>query len=157
LINTDQVASCEKCRSPFGESPGFQTATFWQRSKALVLDMVLFAAPIQFFRMIGFSNSKSSSFLIVASVSYYIYSAAMESSRFQGTLGKILFNLQVIDTRARPISFGRATLRYLAKSVSAIGLAGYLMPLFNRQRLALHDILSHSRVVNVPADRVIRL
>ncbi|MGB6429335.1 MAG: RDD family protein [Candidatus Acidiferrales bacterium] len=46
-------------------------------------------------------------------VSGWLYYALLESSRWQGTLGKKFFGLYVTDTQGNRISFGRATRRYL--------------------------------------------
>src|SRR5262249_54434552 len=58
----------------------------------------------------------------------YPYFALMESSRWQGTLGKLSMRIKVTDTSGNPISFGRATGRYFLKIMSAIMfMLGYVI------------------------------
>lgn len=58
----------------------------------------------------------------------WLYSAVLESSSMQGTLGKKALGLVVTDMDGRRISFGRATGRYFAKFLSAmILLVGFMM------------------------------
>jgi RDD family len=77
-----------------------------------------------------------------------LYSPIMESSGWQGTVGKRLFGLVVTDADGRPISFGHAVLRLLAKVLSALPLgAGFLMIAFNSRKRGLHDLLAGTLVV----------
>ena len=71
----------------------------------------------------------------------------MTSSSYQGTLGKLAMGIQVCDLDGRPIGFGRALLRELAKILSSIFLIGFLTALFTEKKQALHDILLQTLVV----------
>ena len=52
----------------------------------------------------------------------------MESSSYQATLGKMVCGMKVTDLYGNRISFGRATGRHFAKSLSAMLLGvGYIM------------------------------
>lgn len=75
-------------------------------------------------------------------VSWFYY-AISESSPMRGTPGKRLAGMIVTDLHGDTISFKRASCRYFAKILSGGGLGlGFLMPLFNAQKQALHDKLS---------------
>src|ERR1700692_4958869 len=50
----------------------------------------------------------------------WIYNAGMESSRHQGTLGKMALGLIVTDLQGRPIGFGLASGRYFAKIITGL-------------------------------------
>jgi uncharacterized RDD family membrane protein YckC len=84
-------------------------------------------------------------FVGVASiVLVWIYNAAMESSRHQGTLGKMALGLIVTDSQGRPIGFGHATGRYFAKIITGLipfGI-GYAMAGFTEKKQALHDMIA---------------
>ena len=74
----------------------------------------------------------------------WIYNAAMESSRHQGTLGKMALGLIVTDLQGRPIGFGHATGRYFAKLITGLiplGI-GYAMAGFTEKKQALHDMIA---------------
>jgi len=73
----------------------------------------------------------------------WFYSALMESSRWQGTLGQQLLDIRVADGAGRRISFARATGRHFAQLLSVFTLGfGYVMIAFTRRKQALHDIVS---------------
>ena len=77
-------------------------------------------------------------------VMMWLYYAWMESSTYQGTLGKMALGLTVTDLEGRRISFGRATGRYFGKIVTGfipLGI-GYAMAGFTEKKQALHDIIA---------------
>jgi uncharacterized RDD family membrane protein YckC len=79
----------------------------------------------------------------------WIYNAAMESSRHQGTLGKMALGLIVTDLLGRPISFGHASGRYFAKIITGLipfGI-GYAMAGFTEKKQALHDMIASCLVL----------
>lgn len=89
-------------------------------------------------------------FLTFAAVKLFIafpYFALMESSRWQGTIGKQLMRIKVTDLNGARISFGRATGRYFLKSVSSLEfMLGYLIS-FSDQRQTWHDYVARTLVV----------
>lgn len=81
-------------------------------------------------------------------VAGWLYSALMESSQKQATLGKMLLGIRVTDEQGQRISFARATGRHFAKLVSAITLfIGYIMAGFTAKKQALHDMMAGTLVV----------
>ena len=79
----------------------------------------------------------------------YPYFVLMESSRLQGTIGKLILGLKVTDTFGRRISFGRASGRFFGKLLSGqILLIGYLMAALTAKKQALHDVLARTLVIN---------
>jgi uncharacterized RDD family membrane protein YckC len=86
-------------------------------------------------------------FLIVLVLSW-LYYALLESSSWQGTLGKKALGLEVTDLAGSRISFGRATGRYFARwiSVMTVGI-GYIMAGFTEKKQALHDIIAGTLVI----------
>ena len=78
----------------------------------------------------------------------WLYYGLMESSRFQGTLGKMAVQIKVTDLDGNRIGFGRASGRHFAKIVSAIILfAGFIMVAFTEKKQGLHDIMAGCLVV----------
>jgi uncharacterized RDD family membrane protein YckC len=79
----------------------------------------------------------------------WLYFAGMESSSPQATLGKLALGIKVTDLNGRPISFGKATGRYLGKFISSIILGiGFLMAGWTEKKQALHDMMADCLVVN---------
>ena len=85
---------------------------------------------------------------LVSLVGGWLYYALMESSRFQGTLGKMAVQIKVTDLEGNRISFGRATGRYFGKIVSGLTLfIGFIMVAFTEKKQGLHDIMAGCLVV----------
>lgn len=77
----------------------------------------------------------------------WLYEAFMESSKFQATLGKMIFGMKVTDLAGNRMSFERATGRHFAKYLSGmILLFGYIMAGFSARKQALHDMIAGTLV-----------
>jgi len=86
-------------------------------------------------------------FLSIKLLIAYPYFALLESSRWQGTLGKQAMRIKVTDMDGNKISFARATARYFFKIISSIELMlGYLIS-FSDQQQTIHDVLARVLVV----------
>jgi uncharacterized RDD family membrane protein YckC len=77
-----------------------------------------------------------------------LYFALMESSKTQGSLGKMAMGIKVTDMDGQRVSFGKAFLRNIGKIVSQLILyIGYLMAAFTEKKQALHDIMASTLVL----------
>ena len=138
-------------------------AGFWRRAAASFVDSIflwivnLFLAVSMdvvknlFFGTPEFSPQPTFFFFntIKAVMIVWIYSAVMESSVHQATLGKLALGIKVVDLKGNKISFGKASGRYFGKIISAcIFLVGYLMVAFTEKKQALHDMMAGCLVVN---------
>jgi uncharacterized RDD family membrane protein YckC len=82
----------------------------------------------------------------------WLYASLLESSSWQGTVGKKLTGLRVTDLNGNRISFAKATGRYFGKILSGmICLVGFFMAAFTEKRQALHDQLAGTLVLSGPA------
>lgn len=82
-------------------------------------------------------------------VASWLYHALMESSPWQGTIGKRALGIVVTDMSGSPINFGRASGRYFGRLVSSmipLGV-GYALAGFTAQKQALHDLISSCLVL----------
>lgn len=78
----------------------------------------------------------------------WIYEAALESSSYQATLGKMALGLKVTDLEGKRISFARATGRHFAKILSGLMFfIGFIMAGFTQRKQALHDMIAGTLVV----------
>ena len=86
--------------------------------------------------------------IVVAVILGWLYFALMESSKSQGTLGKMALGLKVTDLEGNPINFARATGRYFGKIISGMILyIGYILAGLTEKKQALHDIMASCLVV----------
>jgi uncharacterized RDD family membrane protein YckC len=88
--------------------------------------------------------------IICGLVAVWLYSALLESSARQATLGKRACGIVVADLEGNRISFGRASVRFWAKALLSNGLTfglGYLLALVTSRRQALHDLIAGTVVL----------
>ncbi len=150
-------------------SPPVQYAGFWLRFVALIIDgVVVGIVAIPIFLLLGGalglsmgSIAQSPNGMAVGSLmgglllfdgcallGVWLYYAILESSAWQGTIGKKVLGLRVTDLNGNPVSFGRATGRFFAKIVSNLTFyIGYIMAGFTEKKQALHDMLAGCLVV----------
>tara|TARA_R110002072_G_scaffold13789_22_gene57781 strand:+ start:243 stop:719 length:477 start_codon:yes stop_codon:yes gene_type:complete len=77
-----------------------------------------------------------------------VYCALMEGSSVQGTLGKRLMGIRVVDRLGNRISFGCSVIRNLSKITSYIPfLMGFFWIAGSRQKHGWHDMLAKTDVV----------
>jgi len=85
--------------------------------------------------------------LLVALGFSWIYAAGLESSRWQGTVGKQWMGLTVVDESGARLHFLQATKRHFAKYLSALPVfLGFIAAGFDAQGRAWHDRLAGTRV-----------
>ena len=87
-------------------------------------------------------------FLLLVKLSYFWAFTAVGGQ----TIGKMAARIRVVTTASAPVDGGCALMRALAGAVSAsvLGL-GYLPALAGSERLALHDYVTHTRVIVLPS------
>ncbi len=82
----------------------------------------------------------------------WLYHAAMESSPWQGTIGKRALGIIVTDTNGAKIDFWRATGRFFCRLVTdmiPLGI-GYFVAGFTQRKQAVHDLLASTLVLHKP-------
>lgn len=77
-----------------------------------------------------------------------LYFSFMESSKYQGTVGKMALGLIVTDANGAKLDFTKALIRNLGKIISSMILfIGYIMAGFTEKKQALHDMIASTLVV----------
>ena len=146
----------------------FQTpayAGFWMRVLAYIIDnLIMSFVFVPVFLVIGLvmigsgmdQESLEFQFLnlgsnVVSLFGGWLYHAFMESSSWQGTVGKKVLGLRVTDMNGNRVSFGRATGRYFGKILSGMicGI-GFLMVAFTEKKQGLHDMLAGTLILTGP-------
>jgi uncharacterized RDD family membrane protein YckC len=148
----------------------YDNAGFWLRFAALLIDEIILVIVAQVLvqgaRMVGVRQLEVdpnqppnadqllelmgaqvglSLAVFAISLAYYV---SMESSSWQGTLGKMAVGIKVTTLEGRRISVANALGRNLAKILSRLTCAiGYIMAGFTEKKQALHDILASTLVV----------
>lgn len=133
-------------------------ADFWKRVVALLIDTVLlgivgFVIGLilgLFLALLGASEVVAGLLgNVLGLIVGWLYFALMESSPYQGTVGKIALGIKVTDLEGNRIGFGRATGRHFSKILSGLILCvGYIMAAFTDKKQGLHDMLANTLVVD---------
>ncbi len=77
---------------------------------------------------------------------YYVF---LESSAWQGTIGKMALNMKVVDENFARISPVKALVRYVASWLSRVILClGYLWVIFDSKKQSWHDKIAGTYVIN---------
>jgi uncharacterized RDD family membrane protein YckC len=147
-----------------GYDPRYDAATtrrwyagFWIRVLASIIDSLItgfFGGVIGFvLGFVGVALEMDMAILqllnfVSGTILGWLYSALLESSSMQGTLGKMALGLRVVDENGRRISFARATGRHFAKWLSSLALCiGFIMVAFTEKKQGLHDMLAGTYVI----------
>jgi uncharacterized RDD family membrane protein YckC len=137
-------------------------AGFWLRLVAWFIDacvvniaLLIVFVPLAVIIGVGAGKSSSNAILLlvygifypVFIISIWLYSALLESSSKQATLGKMALGLVVTDLDGQRISFGKASGRHFGKIISSLILCiGFIMAGFTERKQALHDIMAGTLV-----------
>jgi uncharacterized RDD family membrane protein YckC len=130
-----------------GQQPYY--AGFWLRVAAFLIDCAVLFIPGVVVQLIG-EAALADRFdkMVFGTLIAWGYAAFLESSEWQGTLGKRAVGIAVTDYNGKRVSFGRATGRYFGKFISGLTLMiGYFMVASTQKKQALHDIMAGTLVV----------
>ena len=146
----------------------YKYAGFWRRLLAFLIDQIAFSmgATIIILVLIALFYVFSALLRIDSSqiegIAYslpfilyipllWLYRTIMESSKIQGTLGKLVVGIIVTDMNYRRISFGRANGRFWSSLLTfeTLGI-GFIIAAFTRKRQAMHDFIAQTLVIKKP-------
>ena len=92
--------------------------------------------------------------ILAFSIALIIYKPLMEASEYQGTLGKYILGMKVVNQRGERITMTTSFVRtivYLVLTtipgVNIVGVLGIIMVGFTEQKQGLHDIAAKTYVV----------
>lgn len=91
--------------------------------------------------------------LVLVPIFKFVACVILEGSRKQASVGKMLIGVKVTDEQGKPIGYGKAMVRNLAKLIGVITLGiGFLSGFFDRRQQCLHDKVAGTLVIK---DRLI--
>jgi uncharacterized RDD family membrane protein YckC len=136
------------------EHQKLRKAGFGLRLRATLLDGILLLIAYSFFALFIFIASYALPIItfdigvVFFSCTCFLYNPLMESSKSQGSLGKQVFNLKVVDKDGKRLSFGQALMRLIAKLLSfALFFAGFIMIGLSDKKEGLHDMIVKTSVI----------
>jgi uncharacterized RDD family membrane protein YckC len=141
-------------------------ANFWWRLLAYIIDYIIFYISIFLVGAIlgliaGYTHAHwfdseldhdtNVGLTLLCVLIFFFYHAAFESSRLQGSIGKIVCRLKVVNAAGERVSFGAALGRNFGKILSSLlcGM-GFLMVLWSDNKQAWHDQLAKTFMVRKP-------
>jgi len=140
-------------------------AGFWYRLLAYFIDLILldiiisiisitfihFSSPISEKDIGPFYLFYQNVFIHFVQYSFFIllfYNSIFEASKYQGSIGKIITKLKVVNIEYEKISFWQALGRNLSKYISLLIFGiGFLMIAFTKKKQGLHDMITNCLVV----------
>jgi len=144
------ATTCGACGAPVAAAAAGLYAGFWRRGAAYFMDGLVLLIPAWIIGWVLHDNAVLS--FVGQLVLYWLYTALLESSATQATLGKKMFGTKVTDLEGGRISFLRASGRYFGMFLSALILGiGFLLAAFTAKKQALHDMLAGCVVVRTEA------
>ncbi|MBO3462825.1 RDD family protein [Aetokthonos hydrillicola Thurmond2011] len=140
---------------PSSTTPLIKYAGFWRRLAADFIDKTILIVCSLFLEFIQFGapDSKNEAEFWGRIIAYYVllgflYCPVMESSRYQGTLGKMVLGIIVTDMNGNKVSWEQAVKRYISKLLSYITIfIGFFIGGFTNRRQTLHDKVSRCLVI----------
>ena len=120
-----------------------QYATKASRMGAFLIDNVVIWLITIFSAFISYGLA-----VLVAFMGTTLYFGLMEGSNMNGTLGKYLMGIAVVDENGQPLDYGKAFTRAICRLLSGLILGmGFLIGLFDEEGKTLHDRIAGTRVV----------
>lgn len=132
---------------------------FGLRLRATLLDGILLLITYSFLALFLFIGSYTFPIItfeigvIIFVILGFLYNPLMESSKSQGSLGKQVFNLKVVDKDQKRLGFGHALVRLVAKLLSVVlFFAGFIMIGLSDKKEGLHDMIVKTSVICTQKD-----
>jgi len=120
-------------------------AGFWRRCAAWTVDCIVVGIPAGVLEYLFFGEDTLRSLLFGVFV-WWLYTSLMLSGPRHATFGMRVTGMAVLHADSHTgITFGRATVRYMALAITA--WIGFLIQPITKRRQALHDLIARTIVV----------
>ena len=155
----------DQSHSSVGQLPSYTSGSpfkgFWIRFVASIIDGIVLSILVIFLALfalllIGSLFGEEAGFgmlllvLFLAPFATIFYKPLMEASEYQGTFGKYLLGMKVVDSRGERITMKNSFIRtivYMVLLAVFVGILGILMIGFTEEKQGLHCIASKTYVV----------
>ncbi|WP_164462073.1 RDD family protein [Bacillus sp. FJAT-42376] len=139
-------------------------AGFWLRFAAYVIDGFIVSIFMYLFIFLIAGAAMGSSILsgnpddinivvVIAGYAFFLlvvlaYYIAMPVTKWQGTIGKKLVGIKIVDRYGQKLTIGKSVLRYLSMIVTGFTFGvGYIITAFTERKQALHDLMVKTYVI----------
>lgn len=165
LIPAGEIFVCPYCRDTHAQrlteglpDRDFELAPFWKRLVGYLIDYLILQVISGV--MLGVAMAFGSGSSAMAEVPMLINLASnlipllyavifLGTPALQATPGMMIFKIRIIRPDGEPVSYARATGRYVASFLSAIALLlGYFMMLWDEENRTFHDRVAGTLVVS---------
>jgi uncharacterized RDD family membrane protein YckC len=127
-------------------------AGWWVRAIAIIMDTTLIISPITL--LIGLTYGMEalrdpSLHPEAGLIQVLLYGAIVSISwvRTGQTPGQKAFKIIIVDkTTQKTINYPQAILRFIGYFISMLTIVGFFLPVFRKDKRALHDIIAHTTV-----------
>ena len=90
-------------------------------------------------------------FILAGLAAQFLYKPLMEASEYQGTIGKIVLSMKVVDRNGQKITVAKSFIRtivYLIEHAIPFGSLAFLIIAFTDENRGLHDMAAETYVVS---------
>lgn len=124
---------------------------FFKRFIAFLIDSTIIAVflIVGSFLLLGSIDTDDSLINFIVSIIVFIYFIGLPITNLQGTIGKYLVGIQIVDENGNKITLSKSTFRFLGTILStAILYVGYVVMIFSPKKQTLHDKIAKTYVVS---------
>ena len=90
-------------------------------------------------------------FILAGLAAQFLYKPLMEASEYQGTIGKIVLSMKVVDRNGQKITVAKSFIRtivYIIEHAIPFGSLAFLIIAFTDENQGLHDMAAETYVVS---------
>jgi uncharacterized RDD family membrane protein YckC len=131
----------------------YQSAGFWKRWWASVLDTIILNIPLLIIFWFLFQDrSPDFSVVDIAQMLVAMIIVIAFWLKWNGmTPGKGIMKIRIVRLDNTPVTTGQSIIRYIGYFISMIPLGiGYFMVAFRKDKRALHDLIAKTKVIYDP-------
>lgn len=116
---------------------------FLKRMYAALIDLAIIGFPY----LIIINSYINVYFFALFTIGVLCYFTILPATNFQGTIGKFILGLKIVDEKEKKITIFRSLLRLLSQFLSSYLFIGYLMITWTKRKRGLHDYIARTYVI----------
>jgi uncharacterized RDD family membrane protein YckC len=146
--NSPNIFASKNSNNTFGSIYIGESAGFWLRVTAYIIDFIIIGLVIGICGYIFQHQDVSPTLVLVYIFGPWFYESICTSSSLEGTVGKRLIGLKVLNENGERLTFGSATVRFWVKGVLNTVTLGIisLVCAFRADKKTGYDVLVRSSV-----------